>query len=214
MPDTFSDPRFTEVISDPEQILEVIGRPAQRVLDKVNDHIEATAAAFIASSPFLLIGTTDAAGNCDVSPKGDPAGFVKVLDEKTIAIPDRPGNRRIDTFRNILANPRVGLIFLIPGKGDTLRINGAAQIVRDLSVRQMMAVNDKLPDFAIIVHTEEVYLHCTKCMVRSKLWQPDAWPDLALVPTMAEAIRAQANLQMTLDEYQAILDRDVAERLY
>jgi PPOX class probable FMN-dependent enzyme len=118
----------------------------------------------------MLIASADSNGNTDVSPKGDPIGFVKILDDKTLAIPDRLGNKRADTIENILTNPNVGLIFLIPGKTETLRVSGKAQVVRDKALLNSMAVKGKSPDFAIIVTVEEAFFHCSKCMIRSKLW--------------------------------------------
>ena len=126
----------------------------------------------------------------DISPKGDPAGFVKVLDERTIAIPDRPGNRRIDTFRNILTNPNVGLIFVIPGVTYTLRMSGQAIIVRDAELRADMAVNGKLPEHVLVIEISHVLSHCPKCMIRSGMWQPEAWPDTGDLPSFAEMLVA------------------------
>jgi PPOX class probable FMN-dependent enzyme len=150
----------------------------------------------------------------DVSPKGDPAGFVKVIDDRTLAIPDRLGNRRLDTFRNVLGNPNVGLIFLIPGITYTLRISGKAIIVRDLELREAMAIKGKRPDHVLVVEVERVLSHCPKCMIRSGLWEPEAWPDTNDVPTFAETLIAHAKLAETVDVIQAIIDRNNRERLY
>lgn len=118
----------------------------------------------------------DARGQMDISPKGDPPGFVQVLDESTLAIPERPGNRRADTFTNVLENPMVGLIFFVPGKNETLRISGHAKIVRDRELRESMALRDKTPDFALAVEVQEVSFHCSKGIIRSSLWSPQGWP--------------------------------------
>ena len=139
---------------------------------------------------------------------------MKVLDETTIAIPDRLGNRRLDTFRNVLQNPNVGLIFVIPGVTYTLRVSGTAIIVRDLELRQSMAVNGKLPDHVLVVGVEHVLSHCPKCMIRSGLWQPDAWPDITTLPTFAETLIAHAKLAETVEEVQALIDTGNRERLY
>ncbi|HXF61549.1 MAG TPA: MSMEG_1061 family FMN-dependent PPOX-type flavoprotein, partial [Caldilineaceae bacterium] len=141
---------FSEVVTSEEQLREIMGYPAQRVIDKVVSSLDEHCRAFIAKSPFLLIGSADARGHMDVSPKGDPPGFVRVLDDKTLAIPDRPGNRRADTFGNILQNPKVALIFLVPGKQETLRVSGTAQIVRDQWLRELMPVRGKTPDLALV----------------------------------------------------------------
>jgi PPOX class probable FMN-dependent enzyme len=150
----------------------------------------------------------------EVSPKGDPAGFVKVLDDRTLAIPDRLGNRRLDTFRNILRNENVGLIFVIPGITYTLRVSGKAIIVRDLELRQSMAMRGKLPDHALVVAVEHVLSHCPKCMVRSGLWQPEAWPETSDLPTFAETLIAHAKLAETVEEVQASIETGNRERLY
>ena len=149
----------------------------------------------------------------DISPKGDPAGFVKVLDERTIAIPDRPGNRRIDTFRNILTNPNVGLIFVIPGVTYTLRMSGQAIIVRDAELRAEMAVNGKPPQHVLVIEISHVLSHCPKCMIRSGMWQPEAWPDTSALPSFAEMLVAHAKLG-TVEETQAVIDQGNRERLY
>jgi hypothetical protein len=206
--------RFRDVVTTEEELRAVLGTPNKRVDAKVISMVDEEAARFIAASPFVLIATANAHGEVDVSPKGDPAGFVKVLDEKTLAIPDRLGNRRIDSFRNILENPDVGLIFLIPGVNHTLRVSGKAIIVRDEALRQTMAVGGRIPDHAIVVGVERVLSHCPKCMIRSHLWQPDAWPDAGRVPSLAEILVAHTQLPETVDDIQAILDNDAVERLY
>ena len=206
--------RFRDVITTEEQLREIVGHPKQRTLDKVVRVIDENSRTFIAHAPFVLIASVMEGGLLDISPKGDPAGFVKVLDETTLAVPDRLGNRRLDTFRNILRNPNVGLIFLIPGVDHTLRVSGKATIVRDEDLRRTMTVNDKAPDHVIVVEVEHVLAHCPKCMTRSGLWQPETWSDPAEVPTLAEIIVAHAKLAITVDEMQAVIDEDGRERLY
>ena len=140
-------PAILEVLSTETAIEDVIGKPSSKVLAKVLNSLDDICRAFIARSPFVVVASSNSAGNLDVSPKGDPAGFVCVLDDRTIAIPERPGNRRADTFRNVLQNPKVGLIFLVPDKGETLRISGSAQIVRDAWLRERMRVADRVPEW-------------------------------------------------------------------
>jgi PPOX class probable FMN-dependent enzyme len=205
---------FKEIIRTEEELRQIMGSPSQRVLDKTIAALDENCRAFIASSPFLLIASSDAQGRHDVSPKGDPPGFVQVLDDHTLAIPDRPGNRRADTFSNILQRPQVALLFLIPGKQDTLRVGGKARIVRDEALRQGMAVQGKVPDLALVVEVDEAFLHCPKCMVRSHLWEPQHWPSLEGVPTMAQALVAHARLEQSAEEVQASIDEAVRERLY
>lgn len=168
---------------------------------------------FIAACPFVIVASRGADGRIDVSPKGDPPGFVAVLDEKTLAIPDRPGNHRLDTFENLLTHPEIGLFFLIPGNGDTLRVSGKGKIVRDLSLQALLAVNGKAPNLILMISVEEAFMHCPKCVARSRLWTPEHWPDCSNVPTLAEAIMAHARPADAIKDVQAIID-DSNARLY
>jgi uncharacterized protein len=206
--------RFREVVTSLEQLRDVLGEPGHRAAAKVVPVIDEHCRRFIAHSPFVLLATANAAGEMDISPKGDPAGFVHVLDEKTIAVPDRLGNRRIDSFRNIIENPNVALIFIIPGTSHTLRVSGKAQIVRDLELRETMAMNAKPPDHALVVSVERVLFHCPKCMIRSHLWRPEAWPDPAGIPTLAETLVAHARLVESVADVEAVIETDAIERLY
>jgi uncharacterized protein len=206
--------RFSEVIASPEALEAVLGRPNERVAAKVIDRLDIHCRRFIARSPFVLVGSCDAAGNIDMSPKGDPPGFVQVLDDNTLAIPERPGNRRADTFRNLIQNPRVGLIFLIPGKRETLRVSGEAMIVRDSDLRRSMAIDGRVPELALVVLVREAFVHCAKCMIRSHLWEPAQWPSLDGLPTLAEAAIAHAQLTHTVAEIQGFIDTDERTRLY
>ena len=208
------DTRFREVVSTVAQFRDVIGHPTHRVLRKQVDKLDDHCRAFISKCPFLLIASSDAEGNMDVSPKGDPAGFVRVLDDSTLAIPDRPGNRRADTFGNLLENPHVGMIFLIPGKSETLRIGGTAIIVRDQWLRDEMAISGKPPDFAIVVNVKEVFFHCSKCVIRSKLWDSAQWPQLAGLPSLAQTMVDAGKLDETVEEMHALIEKDARERLY
>ena len=205
---------FSEVVATEAQFREVIGNPSHRVLRKQIAHVDEHARAFIAKCPFLLISSCDAEGRMDISPKGDPPGFVRVLDDQTLAIPDRLGNRRADTFGNLLQCPNVGLLFLIPGKQETLRVSGTARIVRDLWVREPMAMAGKLPDFALIVNVHEVFFHCDKCVIRAKLWDAGAWPELAGLPSLARTMVDGGKLEESLEEMQALIEKDARERLY
>jgi PPOX class probable FMN-dependent enzyme len=188
--------------------------PSHRNSNKAIDHIDDICRRFIAACPFVIVASRGADGRLDLSPKGDPAGFVAVLDERTLAIPDRLGNNRLDTFENLLAHPEVGLFFLIPGNGDTLRVSGKGQIVRDSTLQARLAANDKIPNLVLIVAVEEAFMHCPKCIVRSRLWKHDQWPDRTSVPTLAEAMVTHGALSETQTEMQAIIDNDGATRLY
>jgi uncharacterized protein len=158
----------------------LLGEPLPRVATKERPELDEMDRAWLAASPFCLVATSDADGRCDVSPKGDPPGFTVVLDERTIALPERAGNRRADGYRNILANPHVGLVYLLPGRGDTLRINGRARLVRDAALLDRMVVQGHRPVLALLVEVEEVFFHCAKAFLRSALWDPATWqPDAA-----------------------------------
>jgi PPOX class probable FMN-dependent enzyme len=206
-------PAILEVLSTEAEIEEVLGKPSPKVMAKVVNSLDDICRAFIARSPFVVVASCDSAGHLDVSPKGDPPGFVHVLDDRTIAIPERPGNRRADTFRNVLQNPRVGLIFVVPDKGETLRISGTARIVRDAWLRERMTVADRVPELALVVTVEEAFVHCTKCMVRSRMWQPDTWNSEGLV-SIGEAMVVHGHLDLPVAEMRSIAENDERTRLY
>lgn len=211
---TTTTQRFQEVISTEEQLREVLGTPSAGAVSKSLGSIDEHFAGFIARSPFILIGSSDAQGNQDVSPKGDPAGFVQVLDEHTLAIPDRPGNRRGDTFSNLIQNPRVALYFLVPGVRETLRVQGTATIVRDEALRQSMEIKGKVPELAIVVDVDEAFMHCAKCVVRSQIWKTEDWPDPDEVPNLAAALVDQLQLPTTKEELVESLEQNVRDGLY
>jgi len=165
---------------------------------------------FISLSPFLVISTADANGRADLSPRGDPPGFVKVIDDHAILIPDRPGNNRLDTMANIMANPNVGLLFFVPGFEDTLRLNGQARITDDAALLAGCEVNGKTPKVGILVHVEEAFLHCAKALKRSKLWDPDSRQDRAQMPTIARIILEQTSTPVAEPE-AAKIDAAVEE---
>ena len=180
-------------------------------LKKCLDHIDVHARAFIERSPFLCIGTQTADGHADVSPRGDPPGFAKILDDRTILIPDRPGNNRLDTLSNILANPAVGLLFLVPGFDDTMRINGEAFLTRDPELLETMAVNARVPKLAIAVQVKEVFIHCAKALRRSKLWDPDQHQNRAEVPSLMKIVLDQTDAAPLSPEEQEKRDADLEE---
>ena len=161
---------------------------------------------FIAKSPFVLIGSSDGNGNADVTPKGDKPGFVLVLDDLTLAIPDRPGNNRLDTLENILVNPAIGLLFLIPGMNETLRVNGEAQITLDGGLRERLAVEGKVPQGVIVVKARAVYMHCPKAFMRSSLWAPESWRPRAEMPTLGEILKDQLALPESAEQSDKRLD--------
>lgn len=185
-----------------EHYREASGNAVKKELRALDPH----AVRFIANSPFVLIGSSDGNGNADVTPKGDKPGFVTVLDERTIAIPDRPGNNRLDTLENVIANPAVGLLFLIPGMNETLRINGQAKITADPGLRAKLAVEGKEPATAMIVTVKAVYMHCAKAFMRSELWNPASWPPRAAMPTLGEILKDQIAFAATAAETDEWLD--------
>ncbi len=205
---------FSDVVNSLDEIRQYIGEPVRPVVAKVMDHIDDISRRIIEKSPFIVLASATADGYPDISPKGDPAGFVRVLGEKYLAIPDRPGNKRMDTFTNLLQNPYLAVLFLIPGKGETLRVTGESRIVRDQAVRESLAVAGRVPEFAIVMHVERVLIHCPKCVVRSKLWQPEAWPDASDTAGIVEAMIVHAKLDATPEELKALAEKEGLTRLY
>ncbi|WP_410675766.1 MSMEG_1061 family FMN-dependent PPOX-type flavoprotein [Amycolatopsis sp. cmx-4-68] len=187
-----------------------LGDPEAMVEAKIGDHIDRHARRFIAHSPFLTLATADAAGRADCSPRGDYPGFVKVLDERTLALPDRPGNKIADSFRNIAANDGVGLLFFVPGMRETLRVNGSAYVTDDPDVLARMRTEAKAPMLAIVVEVAEVYFHCGRALIRSRLWDPASQALAAELPSAgeiaAEAMNADPELleQLLEDGYRKL----------
>lgn len=206
--------RFNDVITTREQFRSIMDEPSESVVRKVIPFLDKHCEIFIGRSPFIMIATADIEGNIDVSPKGDPIGFVKILDKTTLAIPDRLGNDRADSMENILQSPNIGLIFMIPGKSETLRVSGVAQIVRDDELRQSLAVKNREPEFVIVVDVKEAFFHCAKCMIRSKLWNQASWPDLSGLPRLAETMVDAGKLDRTEEEMHRRVLNDEKERLY
>ena len=206
--------RFNEVIASEEQLREIFGWPADRAVKKQLDRLDKHCRDIIERSPFVLIGSSDGR-RCDVSPKGDAPGFVRVLDDRTIAIPDLPGNNRLDTLTNFIANPQVGIIFIVPGMDETLRINGRVSLVRDADLLESMSVGGKLPKLAIVVDVEEAFTHCPKAFIRSSLWDAKTWPDRSEIASFAEILRDHVGMvDCDLDELQAELDERIRTTLH
>ena len=206
---------FARVLSSEQELRELMGEPVSRsVVDKSLSALDRHCRVFISRSPFVLISSSDAGGRSDISPKGDPPGFVRVVDDHTLAIPERPGNRRLDTMRNILQNPHVGLIFLIPGKRETLRVSGTARLVQDGELAATLCVAGKSPDLCIVIDVEEAFFHCAKCIVRSKLWSPENWPPVDDLPSLAQTMIDAAGIDAPEEVVQRSIDKDERERLY
>lgn len=189
-----------------EALRTIYRAPSETVIAKQLDRLDPHCKAFIALSPFCVLATQGADGIGDATPRGDAPGFVAVLDDRTIALPDRPGNNRLDTLGNLVANPAVGILFLVPGFDDTLRVNGMAEIRDDADLLARFEVNGRLPATVTVVHVKETYLHCAKAFIRSKLWDPEARVDRSRLPSLGQMIKDQVS-----GEYPVISDDELAE---
>jgi len=195
---------FRDLVTSVETLRAIVGgEPSEVAQKKEIPALDVHARTFIAQSPFLLLGTSSADGRCDVSPKGDAPGFVRVIDEHHLVIPDRPGNKRLDGMRNILSNPHVGIIFLVPGNDFTLRVNGRAAITREPALLESLRAQGKVPRLAIGVAVEEVFLHCARSFRRGKLWDPATWPGADALPSMACMLYDQTGGAMSLEALEA-----------
>ena len=201
-----------DAVQDIETLREIYGPPGERSLKKQLTRLDMHCRAFIARSPFLVIASSDPSGRCDASPKGDGPGFVRVVDDETLLIPDRLGNNRVDTIGNLLARPGVGLIFFVPGLNETLRVNGRAQVTTDPALLDPLAVNGKVPRSGILVTAEEVYFHCGKALIRSDLWNPEKqlrrseFPSLGrILADQIGGISAEESERLTAESYRTRL---------
>lgn len=185
------------------QLRSLYRAPGDGAVRKELRQLDPHARHFLQRSPFVLIGTQDGQGHADVSPKGDRAGFCVALDDRTVAIPDRPGNNRLDSFENVIVNPAVGLLFLVPGMNETLRINGEGRLTADRALCERLAVEGKPGLTALVVKIHAVYMHCAKAFMRSTLWAPESWPDRAEMPTLGEILRDQLALPQSREELDA-----------
>ena len=186
-----STPAEAATIRDETQLRAVLGMPTDLVRAKVRDRLDHLTRQFVERSPFLLLATSAEDGSCDVSPRGDPPGFVRILDERTLLLPERPGNRLADSLRNVLSNDRVGLLFVIPGVGDTLRVNGRATLVTDEELLAPSAVEGKVPRVGFLIEVDEVFTHCSKAFLRSALWDPSRYVERSELPSSGEIHRAR-----------------------
>ncbi|WP_394217650.1 pyridoxamine 5'-phosphate oxidase family protein [Halobacillus trueperi] len=206
---------FQHVITNEEELRTITGEPSELVENKVIHHLDENCKQFIQQSPFLTLATSDSKGNCDVSPRGDEKGFVHILNEHTLIIPERPGNKRVDSMKNLLSNPHAGLIFFIPGLEETLRVNGKACIMADKNFLEKMAHKGKVPSLGIAVEVEECFIHCAKAFKRSGLWDPETWLAKEERPSAAKMLAEHAKLP-DLDE-EAVTERlkeSYTKRLY
>lgn len=185
-----------EEITDEARLREIVKEPLRAVAEKAIDRVDGESRRFLEASPFFLLATTGPEGATDVSPRGDPPGSVLVLDDgRSVAFGDRKGNRRLDSLRNILHDPRVGMLFMVPGSGDTMRLNGRARIVHRPPFAERLAVSGSVPELAIVVEIEELYLHCAKAFLRSSLWDPATWPAREDVPSAGRIVKSQHRIR-------------------
>jgi PPOX class probable FMN-dependent enzyme len=192
----------TRSITTEAELREAIGNPTATVVAKLADRLNQLTRQFIEHSPFVCVATASADGGLDVSPRGDPAGFVRILDERTLLMPDRPGNRIADTLTNLLQDPRIALLFLIPGVGDTFRVNGTAEIVDDPELLAPTAVEGKVPQLGLLISIEEAYTQCPKALVRSDLWNPEHHIERSALPRSGDILRSLTDLGFDADGYE------------
>ena len=195
-------------ISSESELRSILGTPSELVAGKVADRLNDLTRQFIERSPFVCIATASPDGGLDVSPRGDPAGFVRILDERTLLLPERPGNKLADSLTNLLADGRIALLFLIPGVGDSFRVNGRAEIVQDEELLAESTVDGRAPKLGILVAIEEAYTQCSKALIRSDLWNPEKHVDRDELPSGGEILRAVGDPQLDPEQY----DRERAER--
>jgi uncharacterized protein len=206
---------FNDLVTSEDELRGMLGVPASRSLMKERPALDAHLRAFIAHSPFLLMSTAGADGTCDVSPKGDAPGFVLVLDDRRLVIPERPGNKRLDGMKNLLENPHIGLIFLVPGREETLRVNGRAWITRDPDLLARCAAQGKTPQLAIGVEVEQCFLHCVKAFRRSRLWAHGEWPAPDALPSMAQVLFDQIQpAGVNVQDYACEMEERNQKQLY
>jgi uncharacterized protein len=184
------------------ELREALGEPAELVRNKIADRLNPLTRQFVERSPFVVVATAHPDGGLDVSPRGDPAGFVRILDERTLLLPDRPGNKLADTLTNLLEDDRIALLFLIPGVNDTFRVNGRARVVDDPELLAPSEVEGKVPRLGLLVEVEEAYTQCPKALLRSELWNPERHVDRSELPASGEILRAVADSELDVEEYE------------
>lgn len=198
-------------ISTLEALRARYGAPSERSARKVLPRLDPHTRRFIALSPFVLLGSSDGRGNADVTPRGEGPGFVAVLDDSTLVLPDRPGNNRLDTLSNLIADPTIGLLFLVPGFSEMLRVNGTAEIRDDADLLDRFAIGEKRPATVLVITIREVFLHCAKAVMRSRLWAPGALTDRSLLPSMGQMLKEHGRLTAPAETAEETLARNTAE---
>ncbi len=201
-------------ISSKEALREQYGEPLPMAVAVTKTHLDKHHQHFIRHSPFVCIASTTSDGYPNVSPKGDRPGFVHIRDDKTLIIPDRPGNNKVETFENVMDNPKVALVFFIPGVKESVRVHGTAELVHDAAILELGKVGQKLPPAALVVHVTKAYLHCGKALIRSKLWEPDSQVAAGVIPPFSQVIKEQANVPMPVEKIQEAIDHTYQDELY
>lgn len=199
-------------ITSEAALRELLGEPQPVVVSKIVDHLVPATRVFIERAPFVVLATSDARGNCDVSPRGDPPGFVRILDDRTLLLPDRPGNRIADSLRNIVQNPRVGLLFVLPGLGESFRVNGRATIITDAALLAPSTVEGKPPKLGLVIDIDEAYPQCPKAFLRSHLWDPARYLPQDAIPTSGAILRAIHGATFDGEAYDRARDERYARR--
>ncbi len=203
-----------DAVTDLSTLEALYGEPKRTSVDKVSPVLTPLMVEFLHASPMYIMATASDRGVCDATPRGDPAGAVVVADERTLILPDRRGNKRFDSIRNLVANPSVGLLFLVPGVEDTLRVNGRVTLSRHLPMLDMLAMQGKPAELALIVDIDEAYMHCPRAFKRSKLWQPESWPEAGAVPSMAAILHQQFQPEESLEAFAKEREERVKRELY
>lgn len=209
-----------ESFSTEEELREYIGQPSELAVQKTIPFLDKYCSEFVERSPFVMIGTASVTGRADVSPRGDHSGFVRVLDKHTLFIPDRPGNKRLDTISNIMSNPNVGLLFLVPGFEDCLRVNGLAYIVKDDRLLKDSKVSGRTPKIGVLIRVQEAYLHCAKAIKRSHLWEEESLQDRAELPSIGQMVLEQTSqstkhpTKKEISEVDKFIEDDYRNQMY
>ncbi|MFD2923240.1 pyridoxamine 5'-phosphate oxidase family protein [Halobacillus naozhouensis] len=206
---------YRKPVHSKDELYSLQGKPGKIAEHKVIHYIDELSKQFLSYSPFVVVSTSNAKGECDNSPRGDAAGFTQVLDEQHLLIPERMGNKRVDSMRNILENPHIGLLYIIPGLEETLRINGKATIIKDENLLKKHEVKGRAPKVEIVVEVNECFIHCAKAFKRSKLWEPEQWPERNTLPSPAKMMAAHAKLDShDQEKVEVSLNESYRERLY
>lgn len=201
-------------LSSETELRDIYRQPSSRAVAKQHDRLDENCRAFIAHSPFVVVATADADGNCDASPKGGPPGFVRVVDDGTLVVPDLSGNNRLDSFRNLTSNPGIALLFCIPGTDETLRVNGKARLTTDPGLCAAAELNGVQPRVVVEVNVEECYIHCAKALRRGNVWKPDRWPDISDMPSPARMLRDHAVPDATEEQVRDALEDGYAKTMW